>query len=51
MKDCDISDVSNITRKKTTVLITTVRKNCDTGSGQLLIKLNYLCPYIHRNIT
>jgi len=41
--------VGNTIRKKTTDLIVSELKN-DIASGYLLIKLNYLCPYMQRNV-
>jgi len=41
--------VGNTIRKETTDLIAIERKN-DIASGYLVIKLNYLCPYTHRNV-
>jgi len=42
--------VGNRVQKETTDLIAIERKN-DIASGYLLIKLNYLYPYMRRNVT
>jgi hypothetical protein len=41
--------VGNTVRNETTDLIA-IERTSDIASGYLLTKLNYLSPYIHRNV-